>query len=73
MPWVNGRELTMDEWNLAYATNGTTLRAACKGEGLAVSGTNAQRGQRLVEAGMTRAEVEEKYGWQARQGRAGQL
>jgi hypothetical protein len=43
LPWVNGRELSIDEWNLSYATNGATLRAACKGEGLSVSGTNAQR------------------------------
>lgn len=66
MPWVNGRELTADEWNLAYATNGVTLRAACKGEGLAVSGTNAQRGRRLGEAGLSHADVEERYGWRAR-------
>lgn len=67
MPWVNGRELTMEEWNLAYATNGATLRAACEGEGLAVSGTNAQRGRRLAEAGLSQADVEERYGWRARQ------
>lgn len=60
----------MDEWNLAYATNGATLRAACKGEGLAVSGTNAQRGRRLAEAGLTRSDVEEQYGWRARQAKS---
>lgn len=71
MSWVmNGRQLSMDEWNLAYATNGTTLRAACEGEGLAVSGTNAQRARRLSEAGLTRADVEKRYGWQARRRKA---
>jgi hypothetical protein len=62
------RQVSADEWNLAHSTNGTTLRAACKGEGLPVSGTNAARARRLVEVGLTRAQVEEKYGWRARSG-----
>jgi hypothetical protein len=66
MPWANGREVSNSEWNLMYCTNGVTLRAACKGEGLPVSGTNSQRGRRLAEAGLTDAEVKERYGWQAR-------
>lgn len=61
------RQVTKDEWDLGHGTNGTTLRAACKGEGLPVSGTNAARARRLVAAGLTKAEVEERYGWRARQ------
>lgn len=52
------RRISLDEWNLANCTSGATLRAACKGEGLPVSGTNAARARRLVAAGLTRAEVE---------------
>lgn len=63
---VDGREISADEWNLTYSTNGTTLRAACEGEGLPYSGTNAAKAKRLIAAGMTRDEVEEKYGWRAR-------
>lgn len=66
MPWHNGRELSLNEWNLMFATNGATLRAACRGEGLPVSGTNAERGRRLAEAGLTYDQVQERYGWQAR-------
>lgn len=64
---VDDREVTADEWNLTYSTNGTTLRAACKGEGLAVSGTNAQRARRLIQAGLSQQQVLDKYGWRARQ------
>lgn len=63
---IGEREVTMDEWNLAHSTSGATLRAACRGEGLAISGTNAARARRLVAAGLTRDQVEEKYGWRAR-------
>lgn len=63
---MGGRQVTLDEWNLAMATNGTTLRAACEGEGLPVSGTNAKKARRLVEHGLTRDQVEERYGWRAR-------
>lgn len=62
------REVSGDEWNLAHATSGTTLRAACEGEGLPVSGTNAAKARRLVEAGLTKDQVEAKYGWRARRG-----
>ena len=63
---MGDREVSGDEWNLAQATSGTTLRAACEGEGLPVSGTNAAKARRLVEAGLTRDQVEAKYGWKAR-------
>lgn len=63
---VDGREISADEWNLTYSTNGTTLRAACQGEGLPYSGTNAAKAKRLIAAGLTRDEVEAKYGWRAR-------
>lgn len=63
------RQVTRDEWDLAHCVSGTTLRAACKGEGLAVSGTNADRARRLVAAGLTRADVDGRYGWRARQTR----
>lgn len=66
--WMGDRQVTLDEWNLAYCTNGVTLRAACKGEELPVSGTNADRARRLVEAGLTRDEVERRYGGRARRG-----
>lgn len=65
---MGDREVTADEWNLAQSTSGTTLRAACEGEGLPVSGTNAAKARRLVEKGLTRDEVEAKYGWRARRG-----
>lgn len=64
--WMGERQVSMDEWNLAQATSGTTLRAACEGEGLPVSGTNAAKARRLVVAGLTRDQVEERYGWKAR-------
>lgn len=66
MAMVNGRFLSDSEWNLLYCTNGATLRAACKGQGLAVSGTNYERGQRLIDAGLTHEQVIERYGWRAR-------
>lgn len=65
------RQVTSDEWNLAHCVSGSTLRAACKGEGLPVSGTNAAKARRLVEAGLTRAQVDERYGWRARQAAKG--
>ena len=60
------RQVSKDEWDLAHGTNGTTLRAACEGEGLPVSGTNAAKARRLVTAGLTAAYVNEHYGWRAR-------
>jgi hypothetical protein len=60
--------ITAAEWNLLYSTSGATLRAACKGENLPVSGTNADRGRRLLAKGLTPAQVEERYGWRARRG-----
>lgn len=65
---MGDRQVSADEWNLAQSTSGATLRAACKGEGLPVSGTNAARARRLVDAGLTRDQVEERYGWRARRG-----
>lgn len=56
------REITGGEWNLLHATSGTLLRAACRGEGLPVSGTNAEKGRRLLAAGLTPAEVLARYG-----------
>ena len=61
------RPITLDEWNLANCTSGATLRAACKSEGLPASGTNAAMAKRLVAAGLTRDQVEDRYGWRARQ------
>ena len=43
-----------------------TLRAALEGCGLPVSGTKAQQAQRLVDAGMTRDQLEAHFGWKAR-------
>lgn len=63
---MGDRQVTQDEWDLAHSVNGATLRAACAGEGLPVSGTNAARARRLVAAGLTRQQVEENYGWRAR-------
>lgn len=62
-----GEEIPADEWDLLYCTSGATLRAACKGEGLPVSGTNERRARRLLAAGLTRQDVEARYGWRARQ------
>jgi hypothetical protein len=63
---IDDRVVTSGEWDLTYQTNAVTLRAACKGEGLAVSGTNAQRARRLLDAGLTYEDVIAKYGWKAR-------
>lgn len=65
--WIGDREVTVNEWRLGHEPNSYTLRAACKGEGLPVSGTNAQRGRRLHEAGLLFDDVVERYGWRARQ------
>lgn len=53
-------------WNLLYCTSGALLRAACKGEGLPVSGTNEQRARRLIAAGHDPAAIREKYHWRNR-------
>lgn len=59
---VRADGMTMSQWNLMYCTSGSVLRAACKGEGLPVSGTNWQRGERLAKAGHTHDEIITKYG-----------
>lgn len=48
-------------------------RGDIAGEGLPVSGTNAAKARRLVAAGLTRAEVEGRYGWRARGGKLGRV
>jgi len=65
------RAVSKDEWDLAHSVTGATLKAACRGEGLPVSGTNTARAQRLVEAGLTRDQVEARYGWRARRAASG--
>lgn len=62
------RIISSSQWELMYCTSGVTLRAACKGEGLKVSGTNEERGRRLAEKGLTNEQVEARYGWRARRG-----
>lgn len=59
------REISRDEWELSYCVSGSVLKKACRAEGLTIGGTNADRGRRLAEAGLTRAAVENTYGWRA--------
>lgn len=66
--FMGERQVSADEWGLAYCVSGATLRAACQDEGLSVSGTNADRARRIVAKGLTRVEVEQRYGWRARRG-----
>lgn len=51
---------------LLYCTSGALLKAACKGEGLPVSGTNEAKARRLIAAGHDPATILEKYHWRNR-------
>lgn len=55
-----------DEHNLRHCVSGATLRAACRGEGLPDTGPNTRRAQRLLEAGLTVADIIAGYGCRAR-------
>lgn len=46
-----------------------TLREALEAHGLPVSGTKAQRAQRLVDIGITQERLDAEYGWRAREAR----
>lgn len=66
---IGDYEVSRDEWNLT-CENTATLSAACRGEGLAFSGTKITLARRLIKHGMTHQQVVEQYGWRARQARA---
>lgn len=48
-----------------------TLRAACADLGLPTSGVKLALAGRLLDAGLTATQVQDRYGWQARQRRSG--
>jgi hypothetical protein len=53
-------------YSLIYCTSGALLRAACKGEGLPVSGSNEDRARRLLAAGHDPATILARYDWRNR-------
>lgn len=59
-------EIDGPTWTLLYCTSGTLLRAACKGEGLPVSGTNEAKARRLIAAGHDPATILDRYHWRNR-------
>lgn len=62
----DGQQIDSATWDLLYCTSGALLRAACKGEGLPVSGTNEQRARRLLAAGHDPATILARYHWKNR-------
>ena len=62
----DGEDITVLH-NIQYGCNGSTLRHALKSLGLPVSGTKRQQARRLVALGLDSRQVNEQYGWRARQ------
>lgn len=64
--------LDMNDNDITEASNircssAPTLRAALEALGLPVSGTKWQQAHRLADAGLTAREIEDRFGWRARE------
>ena len=64
---LDGNDITAR--SLLQCAAAPTLRDALEAHGLPVSGTKAQRAQRLVDIGMTADRLEAEHGWRAREAR----